>query len=242
MITHPNPKVCIAIPTINELNNIRILIPSIRRVFPFSFIIIIDDASTDGTNEYLDKLMLIDSNIYAVYRKQRLGIGSAHIASMEFASNKGFEFLITMDGDLTHSPYDAYKLIESVQNNDLVIGSRYLGKDDIQGWNWFRVILTRGSHLLTKLLFQTDIDMSSGLRAYRVSEIPLKTIQANCPANYDFFFTSALVFIKRELRIDQVRVILENRASGKSKMNISLILSGIAKLLAYGLRIKRIKY
>ena len=101
-----------------------------------------------------------------------------------------------MDGDLTHSAKDAYKLLDAIQDNDIVIGSRYLQPKSIEGWSWLRIALTHGGHLITKLFFGSNIDMSSGLRAYRVSQIPFKSIQMNCSENYEFFFTSILVFIK----------------------------------------------
>ncbi len=94
---------------------------------------------------------------------------------------------------------------------------------------------------MTRLFFSSNLDMSSGLRAYRVAEIPMEALRTNCPQNYEFFFISALVFLRSKLRISQSRVRLSNRGDGKSKMSLDLKIRGVTQLFTFGLRIKRIK-
>lgn len=233
-------NVCVALPTVNELRNLQILIPQIRQIFKDGCILIIDDNSTDGTREYLELLKITDQGILTIYRSKRLGIGSAHMAAMNFAIDSNCQFLITMDADLTHDPFDALLLLDALQESDFVVGSRYLGKSDIQGWSKFRLLLTHSGHIMTQIFFRSDLDMSSGLRAYRVSKLPIEALRRNCPQNYEFFFISALVFIKSSLKICQVRVQLSKRGGGKSKMSWKMMLKGISQLFYYSFRIKRI--
>ena len=181
-----------------------------------------------------------DSCLKAIFRDKRLGIGSAHLLAIEYALNQGFEILITMDGDLTHSPEDALRLLESIKGHDLAIGSRYLDNGRTKNWSPFRYFLTHAGHFMTSLFFRSDLDMSSALRAYNVNNIPFSSLKENCPMNYEFFFTSALVFIKYKSQMTQIPVILENRVSGNSKMNPRLMIFGVFHLLLYGFRIKKI--
>lgn len=236
-------EVCIALPTVNEYENIRILIPQLRGMYQNAVILVIDDNSSDPTRDYLERLKLTDKNIETIYRNQRCGIGSAHIAAMTYALDSKIEFLITMDADLTHDPLDVFKLLSAIQkhNDDVVIGSRYLGKKDIRGWSKFRFILSHMGHFGTKLFFESDLDMSSGLRAYRVDKIPIGAIHMNCPQDYEFFFISALVFLKGKMQISQVRVQLSRRSEGKSKMSIGLMARGLKQLLIFGTRLRRIQ-
>lgn len=232
---------CIALPTVNEVENLKILLPELFFIFPEADILIIDDASSDGTQEYLNQLMMENSRIKLVYRSTRLGIGSAHLFAMTYAYAQHYEFLITMDADLTHDSLDASQLFNLITVSDFVIGSRYLGKNDIEGWSKFRLFLTHGGHIITRVLFSSKLDMSSGLRAYRVNKIPIRSISLNCPPNYEFFFISTLVFLRTDCDIKQIRVKLTKRGSGKSKMTFRLMLRGVGQLLLYGLRIKKLK-
>jgi len=234
------PKVCIAIPTINESDNLKILVPKLRKLLPNALIIIIDDASTDNTQVFLEQAMEKDRSLKAIFRDKRFGIGSAHLLAIEYAFNQGFEILITMDGDLTHSPEDALRLLESIKGHDLAIGSRYQENGRTKNWSPYRYFLTHAGHLMTNLFFRSDLDMSSALRAYNVRNIPLLSLKENCPMNYAFFFTSSLVYMKKKLQITQIPVTLENRASGSSKMSPRLMILGVNQLLLYGFRIKKI--
>jgi len=236
-----NQNLCIALPTVNELNNLKILIPKLKSLLNDVNILVIDDASSDGTQEYLSQLINSEPQIKVIYRPTRLGVGSAHLLAINYVIEKNYEFLITMDADLTHSPVDALQLYERVQNYDLVIGSRFLNKNSIIGWSKFRVFLTYGGHLLTKIFFMSNLDMSSGLRAYRVSEIPTRPLFLNLSTQYDFFFISSLIYLNLNKNIGQVRVELQKRKSGKSKMTLKLMFSGAFKLLIYGFRVKKIK-
>ena len=117
----------------NELQNLQILIPQLRKISKNRLILIIDDNSTDSTVEYLEQLKIVNKDILTIYRSKRLGMGSAHIDAMNFVINSKCQFLITIDADLTHDPLDAVTFLDALQENDFVIGSRYLGKSDIQG-------------------------------------------------------------------------------------------------------------
>jgi dolichol-phosphate mannosyltransferase len=234
MNTYHNSRIC-------ERRNLEILLPILRNIFPNCVILVIDDGSTDGTDLYLNDMRVQDSRLQVIFRRERLGIGSAHLTAIEFAVRHDFEYLITMDGDLTHSPYDAHKILTAINENDLIIGSRYLDSGKMLGWSLHRLLLTQASHLATRFFFNSELDMSSGLRAYLTSRIPLRSLKENCPANYDFFFISTLVYLSQGLTVGQTGATLNTRASGKSKMNLSLVVRGVTTLLTYGLRLKRIR-
>lgn len=237
----PSHEILIALPTVNEYQNIRILIPQLRDLYQDAVILVIDDNSNDETRAYLEGLKNVDANIKTIYRAQKLGIGSAHVAAMNFALASKSKYLVTMDADLTHNPFDVIKLIDAIQDYDVVIGSRYLGENDIKGWSKFRLILTHIGHNMTKFFFKSNLDMSSGLRAYRVATIPIKAIEKNCPQNYEFFFISSLVFQEVGMLISQVRVQLTSRGNGKSKMSLKLMARGARQLFVFAFRLRRIQ-
>ena len=187
-ITIDLKEVCILLPTVNELENLRILIPDLLESLKGVSVLVIDDGSTDGSLEYLTAIQVKYPEVRVVFRNVRLGIGSAHLLGLAEAKRANFRFLLTMDADLTHLVNDAKRVLYSMKNYDLVIGSRYLGQADIHGWSKQRIFLTHFGHQITSKFFGSEIDMSSGLRAYRLETLPLHKMNDNCPTNYEFFF------------------------------------------------------
>ena len=232
---------CVLLPTVNELPNLMTLLPQILETFPGASILVVDDGSNDGSREYLKNLQHNSKQIQLFLRPARLGIGSAHLTGIRYASSKGYTYLITMDADLTHRTEDAKLLFKELNNCDVVIGSRYLKNSKIEEWSYLRLIMTRLGHITTKIFFGTNIDMSSGLRGYKLKSIDVDLLEKNCPSNYDFFFVSILLFIHMNLNISSVPAVLNNRSFGKSKMSIRLALSGVLKLFLYGFRLKRVR-
>lgn len=228
------------LPTVNELPNLMTLLPQILETFPGASILVVDDGSNDGSREYLKNLQHNSKQIQLVLRPARLGIGSAHLTGIRYASSKGYTYLITMDADLTHRTEDAKLLFKELNNCDIVIGSRYLKNSKIEEWSYLRLIMTRLGHITTKIFFGTNLDMSSGLRGYKLKSIDVDLLEKNCPSNYDFFFVSILLFIHMNLNISSVPAVLNNRSFGKSKMSIPLALSGVLKLFLYGFRLRRV--
>jgi len=216
------------------------LLPQILDTFPGATILVVDDGSNDGSREYLRNLQHHSKQIDLILRPARLGIGSAHLAGIKYATSKGYTYLITMDADLTHRTEDAKLLFRDLENSDIVIGSRYLKDSKIEDWSNLRLIMTCLGHITTKIFFGTNIDMSSGLRGYKLKSIDLDLLEKNCPSNYDFFFVSILLFIHMNLNISSVPAVLNNRSFGKSKMSIPLAISGVLKLLMYGFRLRRV--
>jgi len=231
----------VVLPVFNEIENLKILLPRIWEIYPFLEILVIDDNSIDGTNEFIEELRSLSKPISYVNRPMKLGIGNAHLAGIAAGIHEEFQFIITMDADLTHRPEDLDGFMGRAQKSDLTIGSRYLDNSNMQGWSFFRKFLTRLGHSVTSIAFARNWDMSSGMRMYRADAIPLDLLRVNCPDDYAFFFTSALTYDRLNLTVDQVPIQLDKRRSGSSKMTMRLIYTGTKRLALYSLRIKRIK-
>ena len=234
-------SLAIVLPTINELENLKFLYPELRKIFPDAIIIVVDDSSSDGTSQFLSDLKEPEEKLIVVSRPRRLGIGSAHLEGIQKAIEIESDYVLTMDADRTHRVSDAELLWRHRFDGDLIVGSRYLEGSQIEGWSVFRTFLTKSGHAITSLFFRTNVDMSSGLRLYKVNQIPFQNLINNCPADYEFFFCSILVYSKLSLAISQCAVVLEQRGAGKSKMSLKLMQRGVLRLLIYGLRIQKIK-
>ena len=104
-----NSKTLILIPTYNEINNINILVSKLTKIKNKIDILFIDDNSPDGTGKVIDNYAIQKKNIHVIHRVKKLGIGSAHLEGIKWAFGNKYSKLISLDGDLTHSPEDIEK-------------------------------------------------------------------------------------------------------------------------------------
>jgi len=231
----------LVLPVLNEMENLQILLPRIRDLFPGLAVLIIDDNSQDGTDKYLDELISSGNPIKYLRRPKKNGIGNAHLDGLSYGIEFQFDYVITMDADLTHRPEDLIKFLDMKDSPDLLIGSRYLDGSNMVGWSIFRRVLTSVGHFVTYLAFARDWDMSSGMRKYRTSRIPIDYLRLNCPPDYAYFFTSAITYKKLSLSVTQIPIQLDRRHSGESKMSFDLMYRGIKLLFLYAFRFKKIR-
>jgi dolichol-phosphate mannosyltransferase len=230
----------IVLPVLNERLNLEILLPEIILRYPKIKLGIIDDNSFDGTDQFIEGMKKSNRNIHYIKRPAKLGIGDAHLAGISLALELGCEYVITMDADLTHRAEDIALFLSADYDFDLLVGSRYLISSNMFGWSPFRRFLTQAGHLATLVAFNSRLDMSSGMRRYRSSTLPLDLMKRNCPPDYAFFFVSALVYIKLKSKVGQVPLILNPRSSGESKMSLLLIGKGLSFLFLFATRIKKV--
>jgi dolichol-phosphate mannosyltransferase len=213
-------KYLVCIPTYNEAENVKIIYQLIR-VLPISNeidLLFVDDNSPDGTGKILEEMKKTDPNFYILHRSGKSGIGSAHQAGIAWAYDQGYEHLVTMDCDLTHSPDDIVKFISQNEQELVVIGSRYLQKDSLDTWNIFRKLLTKFGHFLTKVLLDMPYDASGAFRYYRIKQMPRAVFAKVESKGYSFFFESLLILHLNNIRIKEVPIKLPKRTYGNSKM------------------------
>ena len=236
-----NNDTLLVLPTLNERKNLEILLPEIIEKIAGLDLLIIDDGSSDGSQDYLEFLTSSFNSVHFINRGSKLGIGSAHLYGLSYAREKSYKYVATMDADQTHRVADLGNLLAMRKSlESMVIGSRYVSGGGVVGWSLFRNLLTRAGHLVTFIFFFSKLDMSSGMRLYRTSEIPLELLQREAPINYDFFFISVLIYKKLGLKINQIPILLDPRGHGNSKMSIGLMARGIFRLFKIGLRFSRI--
>jgi Glycosyltransferases involved in cell wall biogenesis len=119
-------KTLVFTATYNEFENIQNFITAVHNNNPEVDILIIDDNSPDKTYELVEDLGKKINNIFLIKRSHKLGLDTAHKEAYEFALANKYEYLITMDADLSHDPKEISNFVKYLENHEFVIGSRYM--------------------------------------------------------------------------------------------------------------------
>ena len=224
-------ELVIVIPTYNERENIEEILSQILVLELPADILFIDDNSPDGTGQLLKGFVNRYNNVYSIHRSEKLGIGSAHVEGINWAYDQGYNMLITMDGDLSHSPDYISELISKANESDVIVGSRYLNKKSISTWNYYRKFLTRIGHLATKVFLSMPYDATGAFRLYRLDKISRYFLNSVISKKYSFFFESLYVLYVNGYNINEISVELPDRVYGHSKMKYFDIIDSLSRLL-----------
>jgi dolichol-phosphate mannosyltransferase len=225
------PKTLIFVPTYEERDNVQAMVAELRRHAPDADIVFMDDHSPDGTGELLDAIAKTEPRLKVIHRPGKLGIGGAHLDGIAYAYDLGYDALVTLDCDFTHSPADIPMMLAKSHDAQLVIGSRFLETGSLPGWSAARKVLTKMGHMLTVAVLGVRGDATGAFRAYRLSRIPRAMFGLVTARGYAFFFQSLFIAHQNGLTIREVPIRLPARTQGHSKMNLTEIRRSVEQLL-----------
>jgi len=211
-------KLLIFVATYNEAENVEALFQQIRQLDLGADILFLDDNSPDGTGSIIDRIAEEHDWVHCIHRSGKLGIGSAHLAGIAWAYAQGYQTLVTMDCDFTHSPDRILDFLAHTDEHEIVVGSRYMQAGSLRTWNLFRKTLTNVGHLLTTNLLCMPYDATGAFRLYRLDRIPAGVFGMVYSSSYSFFFESLYVCWRNGARIYEIPIELPARTYGSSKM------------------------
>ena len=223
--------IIVVAPTLNEKENIEILFNKLNATNIKFDLLFIDDNSSDGSREVIKTLLKENQNINYIFRPKRMGIGSAHKDGLIWCYKKNYKIIITMDTDGTHDPKYIKFLIEKLKNFDMVVTSRFLEKNSLEGWTLFRVFLTTLRHLTISLLLSMPYDSSGAFRCINSEKVALSDLILAKNNGYSYFWESMFILHKKKYRIAQIPIKLPFRKIGSSKMNLKDIFFAIYYLI-----------
>ena len=219
----------IIIPTYNEQKNINLIIDKIKRNISFNYnVLFIDDNSKDGTQEILKKNK--NRKIFYVFRNKKLGIGSAHKFGIKKGYKLKYRYVITLDCDGTHDPKYINIMLKKIKENDMVITNRFVKRNSLKEWSYYRKFITSVRHLFVCFIFGTDLDSSGAFRIYDTQKIKISDILKAKSDGYSFF-TESTIILNNLYKIGQIPILLPKRYSGYSKMKFRDIIFGFFDIL-----------
>lgn len=230
-------KSIVMIPTLNEYQNLKKLISAIFELMPEISVLIVDDSSKDGTEQLINDLKNTHRNLFLLKRMANFGYGRACVDGFNWAINKDFKYIVTMDADFSHDYRAIPGLVKGLVESDVVIGSRYVNGGKIENWRWHRRILSKAANLYARSILGLKItDLTTGFGAYRSNilfKIDLDSIRSD---GYAFLVELKYKLTKVGVRIVEYPITFSERREGQSKMSSKIIWESVK--LPWRLRFK----
>jgi glycosyltransferase involved in cell wall biosynthesis len=212
-------KILLFTATYNEFPNIKILLNKINALKVPLDILIIDDNSNDGTLPFLIKIYKKQKNIKLIIREKKLGLDTAHKIAFEYARNKKYNYLITMDSDLSHEPKVIKNFVKLLNKKTFIIGSRYTkgGKSDLKGLRFLMSFL--GNFFIKHLLHIKSNEFTTSFRAFDLDKLKNLNIKKIKSKGYSFFMETIFLINSLNVNIYEIPIHFKSRLSGVSKIS-----------------------
>ena len=166
-------RALVVIPTFNEAVNLPNLVPQILAQDPRLEVLVVDDASPDGTGRLADDLARGNARVHTMHRAEKLGLGTAYLAGFQWALERGYDFVFEMDADFSHDPkYLPVMLATAEREADVVVGSRYVAGGGTVNWGLGRKLISRGGSLYARSILGVRVrDLTSGFICWRTTAL-----------------------------------------------------------------------
>lgn len=230
------PRVLIITPTYNERENLSELAAGIFAVLPEANLLVVDDASPDGTGDVADQMASTDARVHVMHRAGKQGLGTAYLAGFAWAIEHGYDYILQMDADLSHDPRYLPDFIRALDEGaDLAIGSRNIPGGGVEGWGPVRHFISKGGSLYSRVILGLGVrDLTSGYKAFR--RTLLQSIDLGDVSSRGYSFQIELTYraILRRFRVVEVPIMFVDRRAGQSKMSGSIFAEAV--LMVWRLR------
>ena len=214
----------IVVPTFDEASNLAALLDAVAAVAPGAHVLVVDDASPDGTGAIADARSNADPRVHVLHREGKQGLGTAYLAGFAFGLEHGYHLLVEMDADRSHQPEHLPALLAAATRYDFVVGSRYAAGGRTVGWPRRRRLLSRGGNLYSRLALGLPYaDVTSGYRCMRASALQAIDLGAIRSTGYGFQVELLYRVHTAGCSIHELPITFPDRSSGQSKMSAAIV-------------------
>jgi dolichol-phosphate mannosyltransferase len=221
-------KALVIIPTYDEAENVDSIIDEVLKQDKHLDVLIVDDHSPDGTAEIVEKKQHKNKRIHILKRKGKLGLGSAYVAGFKYALDRDYDYIFEMDADFSHDPAVLPKMLDEIQNYDLVIGSRYIEGMNVVNWPLRRLLLSWfASKYVWAITFMPIHDPTGGFKCFRKEVLANTNLDTILSDGYSFQVEMNYRTWINKYRIKEIPIVFTDRRSGQSKMSKKIIREAI---------------
>lgn len=229
-------RTLVIIPTYDERENIVGIVGRTLQASPDHDVLVVDDASPDGTGRLVEQLAADDPRVHVMHRLGKQGLGSAYLAGFAWGLERGFELLVEMDADGSHAPEALPAMVDRLgPDGSLVIGSRWVPGGAVVDWPRSRQLLSRGGNLYARLVLGIDVrDATAGFRVYRADVLRRIDLSGIDSKGYCFQVDMTLRVLDGGGTIAEHPIEFRERELGQSKMSRGIVAEAMWKVTLWG--------
>ena len=226
----------VVLPTYNEYLNVELMVRALRRVVPDDHVLVVDDASPDGTAERARGVAGEVGHVEVLERSGKHGLGGAYRAGFRWGLDHGFDRFVEIDCDFSHDPNALPTLLDAARDHDVVIGSRYVEGGHIPRWTWSRRLLSRGGNRYASVVLGLGVaDSTSGYRVYSRSALETIDFETVSADGYGFQIEMTYRARTRGVTVIEVPISFADRERGESKMSRAIVIEALAMVTMWAL-------
>ena len=230
-------RTLVILPTFNERETVEAVISGVLHAAPQVDVLVIDDASPDGTGTIVRSVAAREPRVRLIERPLKSGLASAYATGFRRALEEGYDLIVEMDADLSHQPDELPRLLQGAEHHDLTVGSRYVPGGAVTNWGLLRRTLSRAGNSYARAMLRIPVaDSTSGFRVFRRSLLRFLVQRAIQSEGYGFQIELVDRAWKGGFSVGQVPITFREREHGHSKISRRIVFEALWLVTVWGLR------
>ncbi len=222
-------RILVIIPTYDEADNLPRIVPRVLEQDERIDVLVVDDASPDGTGEIADEMAAANPRIFVFHRPEKSGLGRAYLDGFRYGLEQGYDILFEMDADFSHPPEALPTLISKLDDADVVIGSRYVdGRVTVSNWPMSRLLISyfgsRYARVITGMPVRDGTGGFNGWKRSVLEGVKLERVQSN---GYAFQIELKFRAWRAGFKLVESPILFTERDTGESKMSKKIVREAI---------------
>lgn len=227
-------RALVVMPTYNEVETLGELVPRVLEQDDRIDVLIIDDASPDGTGEVADRLAAENPRVEVIHRAGKLGLGTAYLRGFRHGLERGYDYMLEMDSDLSHDPVYLPDLLAAVDDGaDLAVGSRYVRGVNVINWPMSRLLLSYYANKYARWVTGLPLtDATSGFKCFRRRALEAIDLDRVGSTGYAFQIEMDFRAWRAGMKLVEVPIVFTDRDRGESKMSGAIVREAVWRVWA----------
>jgi dolichol-phosphate mannosyltransferase len=222
---HTGEGALICIPTYNEAENLPLIVPAVLAAVPRAHVLVVDDASPDGTGRMADELAAASPHVHVLHRTGKEGLGRAYLAAFHWALARDYRYVFEFDADFSHNPLYLPEFVALLEKSaDMIVGSRRVQGGGVENWGALRRFISWGGSIYARAILGVPVhDLTGGFNGFRREVLERIDLDQVSSTGYCFQIELKYRALKQGFRVLERPIVFPDRVRGTSKMNGSIV-------------------